>query len=130
MKVLLDTNVLLWWLAEPSRIPAGTMKILREPETVVLFSQVSLLEIQIKTALGKLKSDFPPAQIPLLADRSGLSPLILANEAIFMLSKLPLVHRDPFDRLLVCEAVVEGAELVTPDKTIQRYPVKVLWLAP
>lgn len=127
MKALLDTNALLWWLAEPSRIPPVTMELLREPETVALFSQVSLLEIQIKAALGKLKMDFPPAQIPLLAEQAGLTPLLLANEAIFMLPKLPGIHRDPFDRLLVCEAIVEGAALVTPDETIPRYPVKVLW---
>lgn len=129
MKALLDTNALLWWLAEPSRIPAGTMELLRDPETVALFSQMSLLEIQIKSSLGKLKMDFPAAQIRVLAEQSGLMPLPLANEAIFMLPKLPDIHRDPFDRLLVCEAIVEGAALVTPDDTIPRYPVKVLWQA-
>lgn len=94
---------------------------------MVFFSQVSLLEIQIKAALGKLQLDFPVANIPDLAERSGLTVLPLSNAAIFTLPKLPTVHRDPFDRLLICEAIQEGVPLVTPDEVIRRYPVRVLW---
>ena len=127
MKVLLDTSVLLWWLGEPSRIRPALLEELREEEAVVLFSQVSLLEIQIKVTLGKLQLDFPVAQFPELAERSGLTPLALSNAAIFTLPKLPAVHRDPFDRLLICEAIQEGVPLVTSDEVIRRYPVRVLW---
>ncbi len=127
MNVLLDTSVLLWWLGEPTRIKSSLLDELKDAESVVWFSQVSLLEIQIKVGLGKLVLDFPVEHIPDLAERSGLSALSLSNAAIFTLPKLPDVHRDPFDRLLICEAIQQGIPLVTPDETIRRYPVKVVW---
>lgn len=127
MKVLLDTSVLIWWLSEPARISSRVMAELRRQESVLMFSQMSLLEIQIKASLKKLELDFPLEEIPELAEQSGLSPLALNNAAIFTLSKLPDVHRDPFDRLLICEAIQEGIAIVSPDKTFRRYPVKVLW---
>jgi PIN domain nuclease of toxin-antitoxin system len=128
VNVLLDTSVLLWWLGEPTRIKPSLLDELKDPESVVWFSQVSLLEIQIKVGLGKLALDFPVEHIPDLAERSGLSALSLSNAAIFTLPKLPDVHRDPFDRLLICEAIQQGIPLVTPDETIRRYPVKVVWI--
>jgi len=127
MKALLDTSVLLWWLGEPGRIGPTLLAELKAEESVILFSQVSLLEIQIKVNIGKLRLDFPVERIPDLADQSGLSALSLSNAAIFMLPKLPTVHGDPFDRLLICEAIQQGVPLVTPDEVIQRYPVKTLW---
>jgi len=127
MRALLDTSVLLWWLGEPDRIAAGLLEELKDEAAVVFFSQVSLLEIQIKVGLDKLQLDFPVEQIPELAEQSGLTALALSNAAIFTLPKLPAVHRDPFDRLLICEAIQQGIPLVTPDTTIRRYPVKVLW---
>ncbi len=127
MNALLDTSVLLWWLGEPSRIKRALLTDLKDAESVVWFSQISLLEIQIKVGLGKLQVDFPVEHIPVLADRSGLTALPLSNAAIFTLPKLPDLHRDPFDRLLICEAIQQGVPLVTPDQVIRRYPVKVLW---
>jgi len=128
VNVLLDTSVLLWWLGEPTRIKPSLLDELKETESVVWFSQISLLEIQFKVGLGKLVLDFPVEHIPDLAERSGLSALALSNAAIFTLPKLPDVHRDPFDRLLICEAIQQGIPLVTPDETIRRYPVKVVWI--
>jgi PIN domain nuclease of toxin-antitoxin system len=127
VRALLDTSVLLWWLGEPSRIPSALLDELKDEESVAWFSQVSLLEIQIKVGIGKLRLDFPVEQIPVLADRSGLTELPLSNAAIFTLPKLPDVHRDPFDRLLVCEAIQQGIPLVTPDEVLRRYPVRILW---
>jgi len=127
MNALLDTSVLLWWLGEPGRIPTPLLHELKQPASVIWFSQISLLEIEIKVGIGKLKVDVPVERIPDLADESGLTALCLANAAIFTLSKLPDIHRDPFDRLLVCEAIQKGVPLVTPDETIRRYPVRVLW---
>lgn len=127
MRALLDTNALLWWLGEPTRIPRETLETLQASEAVVLYSQVSLLEIQIKIGLGKLTLGFSVSEIPRLAESSGLTFHPLQNAAIFTLPKLPAVHRDPFDRLLICEAIQEGIPLVTPDETIHRYPVRIMW---
>jgi len=127
VNVLFDTSVLLWWLGEPARIKPALLAELRTPESVIFYSQISLFEIQIKAALGKLRLGFPVERIPDLADQSGLTALPLSNAAIFTLPKLPDVHRDPFDRLLIAEAIQQGVPLVTPDETIGRYPVKILW---
>jgi PIN domain nuclease of toxin-antitoxin system len=127
VRALLDTSVLLWWLGDPSRIRRSLLDDLEDPESVVWYSQVSLLEIQIKLGIGKLRLDFPVEQVPELADRSGLTALPLSNAAIFTLPKLPAVHRDLFDRLLVCESINLGVPLITPDETIRRYPVMVRW---
>ena len=127
MTALLDTSVLLWWLGEPSRIKRELLDELSAAESVVWFSQISLLEIQIKVGLGKLHLDFPVEHIPGLAEKSGLTALPLSNAAIFTLTKLPDLHRDPFDRLLICEAIQQGVPLVTSYQIIRRYPVKVLW---
>ncbi len=124
--MLLDTSVLLWWLGDPSRIAPALLEEMKDNASVILFSQVSLLEIQIKVGLGKLHLDFAVERIPDLADKSGLTALPLSNAAIFTLPKLPVVHRDPFDRLLVCEAIQEGVIFVTPDEVIHRYPLKTL----
>jgi PIN domain nuclease of toxin-antitoxin system len=124
---LLDTSALLWWLGEPARFDRSLLAELKDEESVVFFSQISLLEIQIKVGLGKLQLDFPVERIPVLAIKSGLTALPLSNAAIFTLPKLPDLHRDPFDRLLICEAIQQGVPLVSPDSMIQRYPVKVLW---
>lgn len=127
MKVLLDTCVLLWWLSEPEKIAPVLLESLSASDTVVLFSQVSLLEIQIKVGLDKLELDFPVEHIPHLAARSGLTALALDNAAIFTLAKLPTIHRDSFDRLLVCEAIQQGVPLVSSDAIFHRYPVRILW---
>jgi len=127
VNALLDTSVLLWWLSNTAAIPAPLLAELSEDESVVLFSQVSLLEIQIKVQIGKLRLDFPVEGIPARAEQSGLTPLDLSNAAIFTLSKLPAIHRDPFDRLLICEAIQQGVVLVTPDATIHRYPIRARW---
>lgn len=97
MRALLDTSVLLRRLGDPSRIRRSLLDDLEAPESVVWYSQVSLLETQIKLGIGKLRLDFPVEQVPELADRSGLTALPLSNAAIFTLAKLPAVHRDPFD---------------------------------
>jgi len=127
MNLLLDTNALLWSLSSPDRLSDEARRTLEREDTTVFFSQVSLLEIQIKLSVGKLRLDIEPEQLPGSAEASGFLPLRLENGAIFLLGKLPLIHRDPFDRLLVCESIYSGAALVTPDPWISKYPVKILW---
>lgn len=126
MNALLDTSVLLWWLGEPSRIPGHLLQELKNEESLVWYSQVSLLEIQIKVGIEKLRLDFPVHELPSIADRSGLFEMPLSNEAIFTWAKLPPLHRDLFDRLLICEAIQHSLPLITSDATIARYPVRVI----
>ncbi|HMP73982.1 MAG TPA: type II toxin-antitoxin system VapC family toxin [Kiritimatiellia bacterium] len=127
MRALFDTNVLLWWLSDPKRIPEALMTQLKDDQSILYYSQISLLEIQFKLNLGKLDLSFPPNNLPELAEKSGLIEWPLTNQAIFTLAKLPSIHRDPFDRLLIAESIQGGLALITPDETIHRYPVKARW---
>ena len=127
MSLLLDTNVLIWALSDPDKLSAEARTRIEDESEIVYFSQVSLLEIQIKCGIGKLSLDRDTDDLPKIAQQSGFAPLALANEAIFLLGKLPDIHRDPFDRLLICESINTSSPLVTPDATIKKYAVKTIW---
>ncbi|HEX6689055.1 MAG TPA: type II toxin-antitoxin system VapC family toxin [Solirubrobacterales bacterium] len=123
MRLLLDTQVLIWVLANPERLPAATADALETYENQVLVSVASPWEISIKTALGKL----PPIDDLelLMADKHfELLPISLSHTAA--VASLPHHHRDPFDRMLIAQAQVEGLTLVTSDREIRRYPVSTL----
>jgi PIN domain nuclease of toxin-antitoxin system len=127
MTILLDTCALLWMLEDRTLLSPAASDVAAREETVLLFSQVSLIEIAIKTAAGKLKIDSDMQMLPRLADASGIFMLPLRNEAVFRLSSLPPIHRDPFDRLLICEAMESEATICTPDELIRSYPIPTLW---
>ncbi len=127
MRVLLDTNVLIWSLENPDQLSAPAREAISATESEVKVSQISLLEIAIKASLGKLELDIALEELPGYIERSGFTLQSLSNGAIFLWPKLPFVHRDPFARLLICEAIQCGSTLVTPDPVIRRYAVHVLW---
>lgn len=124
MKILLDTQIALWVFLDGPRLTPPLRQILKDPANELLFSQISIWEIQIKYDLGKLPLPQKPQQvIPSWAEQSGFQSVGIQNEAIFMLGQLPSIHRDPFDRLLIAHALVNGWTLLTSDDTIKRYPV-------
>ena len=124
-RLLLDTYALIWALSSPSRLPARVARMLRDPENDVYASAVATWEIAIKSALGKIETDVAAvARAAREADFEEL-PVTLAHTA--RLTTLPQHHRDPFDRLLVAQAIEEDLTLVTHDPAIGRYPVPVLW---
>jgi len=89
---------------------------------------VSVWEIVVKHALGRLPLPDSPAQfIAGMRALHAIEPLPLEEEAVLMLPKLPDIHRDPFDRMLVCQALAHGLSLLTPDSLIRQYPVPVVW---
>jgi PIN domain nuclease of toxin-antitoxin system len=125
---LLDTSALLFLMAGDSRFPASTLKLLAETAGTVFYSPVNLIEIQIKYQLGKLPlpkppGDFFPAELP----KYEFARLELSTESIFAMQQLPLIHRDPFDRLLLAQALVENCFLISPDALLRKYPVPVRW---
>jgi PIN domain nuclease of toxin-antitoxin system len=131
MRLLLDTCTALW-VFEGHRCIRGRMRDqITDPGHEVYLSDVSLLEIVIKYRLGKLPLAAKPSKlIPPLARRHAIDRLQLTAEAVFRLEDLPDHHRDPFDRLLVCQALAHGLTLVTPDPLIHRYEgVSLLWSA-
>jgi len=124
MKLLLDTHVLIWCLSRPSALRADTRDELEDPDNLVLVSTVSAWEMEIKRALGKLKTP-PDLEEQLRQRRFTELPVHLRH--VRALRDLPPLHRDPFDRMLVCQALVGGLTVVTPDADIARYPVRTLW---
>lgn len=121
MRVLLDTHVLLWVLSEPSRLDAETRDTLESGADEVLFSAAAIWEIAIKSRLGRADFAFVPAEIARAARDSGFAELPIGSKAAAHVAKLPLLHRDPFDRLLIAQAITEPAIFYTADPKLPAY---------
>ena len=123
MNLLLDTHVLLWWLEDGPKLPDEARHAIQEIDNVVYVSAATTWEIAIKRALGKLEID--EEYVSEIADQ-GFQELPIRWAHAKHTETLPLLHRDPFDRLLVAQAQALDLTLVTTDETIRRYRVDVL----
>lgn len=121
MRVLLDTHVLLWALAEPGRLDGETRATIESGETEVLFSAASIWEIAIKAGLGRSDFVFDAAEIAQAALDTGFTELPVRSSAAALVGRLPSLHRDPFDRILVAQAISEPANLYTTDPQLVPY---------
>jgi PIN domain nuclease of toxin-antitoxin system len=121
MRLLLDTHVLLWALGEPARLDARTRALLEDPTHEVLFSAASIWEIAIKARLGRADFAVRPEEIARAARDTGFTELPVRADAAAQVVDLPLHHRDPFDRLLVAQAMVEPMRLYTADPLLPPY---------
>ena len=121
MRVLLDTHVLLWALGEPRRLDAEIRATIESGDTEMLFSAASIWEIAIKAGLGRPDFAFDPTDIARAALDTGFTELAVGANAAALVSRLPPLHRDPFDRLLVAQAIVEPATLYTADRQLVPY---------
>jgi len=120
---LLDTHVLLWWLAGHSTIDSTARSAIAEPTSRVVASAASAWEIAVKRALGKLEA---PGDLPAALSASRIESLPITVEHALAAGALPRHHDDPFDRMLIAQARVEGLTLVTRDRALSRYDVAVL----
>lgn len=128
MKLLLDTSAFLWYLSGDAKLPKLVVSAIRSPENDVWLSAVSLWEVVVKHRLGKLPLPAAPSSyIPKQRERHAIDSLPLEERAIVHLSKLPAHHRDPFDRMLICQSIEHEMLLVTSDPRILEYPVKTFW---
>lgn len=128
MKILLDTCTFMWAISEPSRLSALAVEAIADSNNEVFLSAVSCWEIGIQVGLKRLKfSDSLLIYIPRERTRHGILSLPLDEEAAISVEKLPPIHRDPFDRMLIAQAMNQSLILLTPDSEIAKYPVKVLW---
>lgn len=125
MRWLLDTHVLLWALGQPERLSAEIRTALRDPATDVRFSAASIWEIAIKSSLGRLDFIHDPEVVRAAAIASGFVELPVFGVHAAAVARLPPIHRDPFDRLLIAQAQIEPCVLVTRDPTLAAYPVQV-----
>ena len=127
MRILLDTCEFLWLVAGDAKLSLQTVSAVRDPQNEVFLSVVSFWEISLKHSLGKLPLPQPPAQfVPLQREKHLIAPLALNEAAVAQLSELPGLHRDPFDRMLVCQAKANGLMLASSDPLVRKYPVALL----
>ena len=123
MKLLLDTHVFLWYISADLRLTNATREIIANPTNEVFLSVVSLWEIIVKHQLGKLPLPEPPEiYLPRQRVRRQIEKLNLDEQSVAQLAHLPAIHRDPFDRMLICQALRHRLTLVTGDKILHLYP--------
>lgn len=125
--VLLDTHVLLWMIAEPHKVGRKTRTLLESAEVQLRLSTASLFEIAVKYSLKKLPLPEPPAAyLPRYLDQMGIVDLAVDRYHAFRVTQLPWHHRDPFDRLILAQALVEKFPLVTADEQLMDYKVTIV----
>ena len=128
MKVLLDTQAFIWWDVEPTRLGPQATAVCFDPSNQLVVSVATVWEMQIKVMLGKLTLRKPLRHLVAdQAQQNGMEVLPVNIEHVLRLDSLPSIHKDPFDRLLVAQALVEGWSLVTNDPAIAQYSVSVIW---
>lgn len=128
MRLLLDTCAFLWIAADAAPLSARARALFRSPDNEVFLSVGSAWEIAIKHALGRLPLPQGPERfVPEMRDAHGIASLPIDEETALHLSRLPDLHRDPFDRLLVSQAIVHGLTIVTPDPLVTQYPARTIW---
>ena len=130
MKPILDTCTFLWLASAPSRLSSLAADLIAEPENEALVSAVSAWEIGVKHALGRLplpQGLSPGAFVPEARARHRLAALPREEGDTFELERLPPLHQDPFDRMLICQAIARQAVILTPNPLIRQYPVAVRW---
>ena len=128
LAVLLDTQVFLWMHAAPQRLSDSAKSVLVDPAQEVLFSAVSSWEIAIKHALGRLDlPDSPAAYVPSRIASAGLTAIPIEHPHTLQAGALPLIHRDPFDRLLIAQSRELGIPLLSSDSVFDQYDVEVIW---
>jgi PIN domain nuclease of toxin-antitoxin system len=128
MKILLDTCAFLWIASDSPRLSKAAAAALLDRNNERYLSSASAWEIGIKYAAGRLPlPERPDIFVPRVRDASGIEPLGIDEESALHAGRLPGLHSDPFDRMLVAQAIVHGMTILTPDAEIEQYAVRVLW---
>ncbi len=128
VRYLLDTCTFVWLCAKPDQLSPAAVSAMKSKDSDLVISHVSILEITLKWTAGKIVLPFPPRTwVQAQMDIWQLDALSIEVDDIYRCGELPNVHRDPFDRLLVCTALSRNLVIVTPDEWIRRYPVSTLW---
>lgn len=125
MKLLLDTHLLLWAAGQPERLSQAARELIEADENELVFSTASLWEVVIKRGLGREDFKVDPRLLRRGLLDNGYSELPIGSEHVVAIDTLPPIHKDPFDRVLVAQALVEGITLLTTDATVARYPGSV-----
>ncbi len=128
MRLLLDTCTFLWMAIDAPQLSARARELFADPVNDLFLSSISSFEIALKHSLGSLPLPEPPGRyVPTRRQTYGVQSLPLDEESALHLARLPKLHSDPFDRLLICQASIHGLGILTPDEAIAQYPVRTLW---
>ncbi len=127
MRILLDTHIFLWFISGDNRLSTDVRDVIRDPDNDVFLSSVSIWEAIVKHQLGKLPLPEPPEiYLPKQRELHHISTLALDENSVIQLAKLPPLHRDPFDRMLICQALQNDLRIATVDNIVRAYSVRVL----
>ncbi|MGK7880832.1 MAG: type II toxin-antitoxin system VapC family toxin [Crocosphaera sp.] len=127
MKILLDTHIFLWFISGDNRLSIDIRNCIRDSDNEVYLSVVSIWEYIVKYQLGKLPLPEPPEiYLPRQRNLHEIINLNLDENSVTQLAKLPPLHRDPFDRMLICQALQYNLIIATVDKAIRNYQVRIL----
>jgi PIN domain nuclease of toxin-antitoxin system len=125
MKLLLDTHLLLWAAGQPSRLSRAAHKLMNDSRNELIFSAANLWEIVIKRRLGRSDFQVEPRLLRRGLLDNGYTELAIGDDHTIALDGLPPLHKDPFDRILIAQAMVEGITLLTADPLVAQYPAPV-----
>jgi PIN domain nuclease of toxin-antitoxin system len=127
MRILLDTHIFLWFISGDTQLSIDIRDAIREPNNEIYLSAVSVWEAIVKYQLGKLPlPEHPETYLPKQRDLHQIASLSLDENSVVQLAELPSLHRDPFDRMLVCQALQNGLTIATVDSAVRAYPVSVM----
>jgi len=127
MRILLDTHIFLWFISGDIQLSTDVRDAIRDPDNEVYLSTISVWEAIVKYQLGKLPlPENPKTYLPKQRDLHQFASLALDEISVVQLAKLPLLHRDPFDRMLICQALQNGLTIATVDTAIRAYSVNVM----
>ncbi|PZV12323.1 MAG: PIN domain nuclease [Leptolyngbya sp.] len=127
MRILLDTHIFLWFISGDTQLSEDVRDAIRDPDNEVYLSTISVWEAIVKYQLGKLPlPEQPETYLPKQRDRHQIASLALDESSVVQLAKLPALHRDPFDRMLICQALQNDLTIATVDAAVRAYPVSVM----
>lgn len=128
MKLLLDTHTFIWWDSQPDKLSSKILTLLKSEDSILIHSVVSVWEMQIKVQLGRLTLDLPLSSL-INSQRqiNSIQILPITLEHVLALDQIPLHHKDPFDRLLIAQAIVENLTVASNDKNFEKYIDRLIW---
>jgi PIN domain nuclease of toxin-antitoxin system len=128
VRILLDTCAFLWAITDAPQLSREARARIVDPANDVYLSAASAWEIAVKWQRGRLKLTVPPERlVPVQRDAHGVAALPIDEESALHVTRLPELHRDPFDRMLVSQAIVHGLTIFTPDRLVSQYPARTFW---
>ncbi|MDP2888564.1 MAG: type II toxin-antitoxin system VapC family toxin [Bacteroidota bacterium] len=127
MELLIDTHAVIWFITEDSLLPLKTKRVIENPENSCFVSIASFWEIAIKQSIGRLNLFSDLEEIFRIIENTGFELLPITTNQILINAKLPQYHQDPFDRIIIVQAICENLQIVTKDGQFETYNVSLIW---